>query len=125
MNPPGRYRFPDGDRNTTALVVILATVAAAVAVFATVAAISLWFRLDGLASDNADALRVTYDSRRAASYEGCVQREQLKADLRLVLRRFRVNPADLPRSHGMTVLSPLPEGCQAYTDRTVPEASRP
>ena len=125
MNPNGRYRFPDKHRDTTALVVLLSSVAAAVAVLAVVAAVSLWLRLNGLASDTADALRVTYASRRAASYEGCIQREQLKSDLRLVLRKFKVDPADLPRSRGLTVLSPLPEGCDAYVKRTVPEASRP
>lgn len=133
MTTKARYRYPATHRDSTTLLVLVAAAAGAIAVVAVVAAVTLWFRLnsqvdriDRLGVLNTTAAQSNFASRRAASYESCLQREQLKRDLRLLLARFQVNPRRLPESvDGRPVLSPLPEGCTAYVNRTVPQSARP
>lgn len=132
MNPAGPPRRHRPPRSSLALLVILSAVAGTIATVAVTFAVLAWVRLDHQADQAIAAQRElsavqrsSYESRRIGALEACVEREDLKADLRAILVAFDVDPAKLPARRGGRgpALAALPGGCEAYVARTVPASS--
>lgn len=78
------------------------------------------------------ALDETFESRRSGAYLACIDREELKADIRWFLVKNRgLDPSRLPRRGDHVIFEPLApaaspkQACRWYAVRVVPEASRP
>lgn len=111
MSPHRRHRQPPA---ANSLVILLAGVLGVALVFFVVASILAFTQISG-------AVDQINTNRREAAIVSCRNTESLKTGLRLVLRTFHVNPAQLPVDDhiGRRPLDPIPGGCPAYADRLV------
>lgn len=85
---------------------------------------ALTLRMSQLTKDLAYTQTQQQRQRRASALTSCENREDLKADLRRVLRKFNVDVTTLPiGSDGRISLAPLPGGdraCELYAAKVAP-----